>query len=71
MVWDHEAGGSNPLTPTIDIDWKHPRYLYTEAKFHISADIVLGSAIHFNHLAGITTAVDNLLKTYGTDFRVL
>ena len=25
MVWDHEAGGSNPLTPTIDMDFSHWR----------------------------------------------
>jgi hypothetical protein len=23
MVWDHEVGGSNPLTPTIDIQFSN------------------------------------------------
>jgi len=24
MVWDHEVGGSNPLTPTIILDSPYP-----------------------------------------------
>ena len=25
MVWDHEAGGSNPLTPTINCHTRNPK----------------------------------------------
>lgn len=26
MVWDHEAGGSNPLTPTLSYPFGHHTY---------------------------------------------
>jgi hypothetical protein len=26
MVWDHEAGGSNPLTPTINCHTRNPKF---------------------------------------------
>jgi hypothetical protein len=31
MVWDHEVGGSNPLTPTTDIEPLHFQGMFKEA----------------------------------------